>query len=171
VAQAQTLLQPTQVAVFDSNNKKVGDVVAAGTGFVTVAFEINQQVAVLHVTQSGFSGSQAIGFQSNNCTGTPFFVLGGGAAPPTMSTLGLAALLDPNNFVNPGQTIFVPTGAIQQFTINSQLSFQPFLACTPVFGGTFNVVQAQSTGVDLSTQFAQPFNLHLRATSNVLLGF
>lgn len=167
------LLQPTQVAVFDANNKKVGDVVGTAIGVTTVAFQIGQQVAVLNITANGFQGAQQVGFQSANCTGTPFFLLGGAPAPPTMSVLGLAALLNPSNFVTPGQTIFVPVSppTIQQLAISSQLSFQPFLACTPTFGTTFNAVQAVSTGVDLSTQFAvnQPFTL--RATSNVLLGF
>lgn len=175
-AEAQ-ISQPKELAVFDSTPaasggpKKVGDVVGADIGVTTVAFQIGQQVAVLNVKANGFEGNQSIGFQSNNCTGTPFFLLGGGTAPPTMSVLGLAALLNSINFVMPGQTIFVPVSppTIQPLAMNSQLSFQPFLACTPIFGGTFNAVQAVSTGVDLSTEFAQPFTL--RATSNVLLGF
>lgn len=179
-ASAQTTVQqPFGLAVYDLNNKKVGNALGAGPGSPTVAFQIplpsgGLQLVTLMVARTSFFGSGGGGglvFLTSNCTGQAYFML---TSAPGFDFLG-----PPVQVLGANQTVYIPdpartpTSTAPSTTLYTVAPFGPAGQTCNAFtpGGSFQFVEALAL-IDLTGPnglFTPPFSL--RATDNVLLGY
>jgi len=117
-AYAQKLHSPQQLAVYDADGKKVGVVVGAeyygSDQFVPlVPFKVEEVPFMLMVYRDGFVGYKFVGWESTDCSGTAFLLLGNpghGSGRSPMPLVGVGV---------PGDTVYVEDGQPRYISVRS----------------------------------------------------
>ncbi len=142
--------------VFDANGRRVGQWAGTTDGFrAVIMFQVAGKAFVVNVSSGGFDGnasSNAVWFESNDCSGTPLLQEQGGLVPVTAVQI-------------PGATVYVALlGAVPQVVIirsNIEASFPGGCNTGGYEPFPLPVVEAEAL-IDLSAFFTPPFRAGLR---------
>lgn len=161
---AQSTHSPQQLAVYDSNGKRVGAVVGGeytfGSFLPMVPFKVQGVPMMLLVFQDSFAGHDAPVWESTDCSGNPFIPSGTPGYVLSPSSLPLAVV------GVPGNTVYVQDGAARSIVVRSSSTLplnapfgRPGLPpqCEPWNAPSPRTVVPARALVDLNTQFNPPF--------------
>lgn len=142
-----------QLAVFDTNNKRVGRVIGIDGSIPKVALEVNGLLFPVGVVKAEFAGTFPIWFDSVECTGSPFmtkFPEGFGSAFSTIA--GVSGENEPF-----GNIVYIPNLDEVEGSVEYK-SFRSGTACNFASGTINNVVPAIPL-VDLDDFFTPPLTV------------
>lgn len=159
-------IQPTQqLTVYDSEGKKVGVVISAGSAYSEfvplVPFRIGEPPIILYVFRDGFVADTVVGWESANCSGAPVIPFGTPDYPPTPSSLPLVAV------GIPGSTVYVEAGVPRTITLRSVSTAPLWTRDTPslptkcvqrVYPWTGLAVPTRPL-IDMNTLYKPPFSV------------
>ena len=141
----------TTLAIYDANDKKVGDVISTTATTAIVVLQLAEHLLALSVDKNGIYGSSSgfPRFESINCSGPPLVDI-----PFTHSIFPFVTVTGP-----PGRTIYLPDAEAlpQQFRYRSQLNPAGCVPANDLLTG----VPATAL-LDLDTLFTPPFTVQDR---------
>lgn len=166
-ALAQKPSATQQLAVYDADGKKVGDVTGAqiawGQFLPQVSFKVESVPFMLLVFRDGFAQNNEVVWESTDCSGAPF-VLGdvwyGQSLPGPMPVVAVGL---------PGSTVYVEDGPARAITVRSY-STQPVPGLYPSFGpsqceestrplsSSLQTIPARPL-INIDTKFKPPFTV------------
>ena len=158
-----------EVVVVDSRGKVVGAAVGGvglgASGSITrpmslVLIRMDQELVAIGVGPMGFHGG-SLTYESANCQGTPWFIVGENPLPAVedMSFLPAVAI------ASPGQTLYRVAPGASPRTLTVRSVFSGYAKCRPAWGEPFVghprdfVVLPTEPVLDLSTVYTPPFSL------------